>query len=190
MAETISRADRLRIEWALWRLNAQLQDLPSRSRRAVRREMRTNLRASAAELGATAAIERLGSLHQLATGYLEAEYADRPQPRWLIGLCWALAIEVVILCSAFVGQFAFMDGVEAGNAHANGTFVWKGLAFLGVGGNVTYTGGEPTAFGLSLNLWMLVYLVAGFVIGGRLWRLTPAWRSSARRRQEASTPAS
>jgi hypothetical protein len=188
MPETITRADRLRIEWALWRLNAHLQDLPARTRRAVRRELRANLRGSAAELGAAAAIERLGNLHKLAIGYLEAEYADRPQPRWLIGLCWALAVELVILCSAFVGQFAFMDGVEAGNAHPNGTFVWNGLAFLGVGGDVTYTGGEPTSFGLSLNLWMLVYPLAAFVIGGRLWRLAPAWRRSARRRQDASTP--
>jgi hypothetical protein len=175
--------DRLRIERALWTLDTHVQSLPGSSRRAIRRELRTNLRASATDVGVAEAIRQLGSLHQLASGYLDAEYEGRPRPRVLKAALWTVAVGTIILWSTFVGHSAFVDGMEAANPHPNGTFTWDGMEVLGVGGDVSYADGHLRSFGLSFNLWMLLYLVAAFLIGGRFWRLVPRWwrrRSRAR----------
>jgi hypothetical protein len=177
--------DRLRIERVLWTLDVQLQSLPTRSRRAIRREMRTNLRASAAELGTREAIQRLGNVHRLALEYLDAEYADRPRPRWLMAGFWAVTVEILILWSAILSQWAFVDGIEAGNPHPDGRFSWNGLAVLGVSGDANYTDGQLNSFGLSLDLWALVYLLAALLIGGRLWRLIPLRRQVRRDRRRS-----
>src|SRR5690606_2763511 len=112
MAQTLTRLDRLRIEWTVWTLDTLVQSLPGRTRKAIRREMRTNLRAAATEVGAAQAVARLGSLRRLAADYLEAEYGqDGPRPRWLRGVFWALAVEAVLLGFTHVGLTAFSAGV-------------------------------------------------------------------------------
>lgn len=175
-----------RTERALWTLDAHLASLPGRSSRAIRREIRTNLRASAAEVGAAEAIRRLGSLHHVASEYLDAEYEGRPRPRVLKAVFWTLAVEGIILWSLFTGHAAFMAGVEAANPSPDGTFTWNGLAALGGEGDVSYTDGQVESFSYGLNQWVLLYLLAAFLIGGRLWRYVPRWwhrRSQAREAQ-------
>jgi hypothetical protein len=56
MTHTVSWTDRLRLERAVWTLDARLQDLPRRSRVAKRRELRNNLSDAAADVGATEAL--------------------------------------------------------------------------------------------------------------------------------------
>jgi hypothetical protein len=168
--------DRLRIERAIWTLDALVQSLPGRSRRAIRREMRANLRAAGAEVGGREAVRRLGSLRRVAIGYLEAEYGEgRPRPHWLKAMFWVLAVEAVVLMVTFVGHSAFMSGVEAADRHPDGTYVWHGLGWLGVAGDVSYSGGKVEGSSFDFSGMVLVYLLAAAVLGGRLWRLLPAW---------------
>jgi hypothetical protein len=187
MPTTIAWIDRLRIERAVWAVDAWAQSMSGRSRRALRRELRTNLRASASEVGAAEAIRRLGDLRLLAEGYLDAEYAGGRRPRLRKAVFWTLAVQVVILWSAFVGHAAFVDGVEMVDPRPDGTFGWDGLKVLGIGTEVGYTDGQVRSFGLSANLWTLLLLLVAFLTGGRYWRALP--RRRRRPIPDPTTPA-
>jgi hypothetical protein len=182
MQTTPSWLDRLRIERAVWTLDAYVQNLPGRSRRAIRREIRTNLRAATAEVGSAQAIRQLGNLRRLAADYVDAEYGDGPRPHWGKAVFWAFAVEAVILGLLLAGHSAYIAGVEAANPRPEGTYTWDGLSALGVGGTVNYEDGEFAGAGIWLNQWFLCYLFAAMVLGGRLWRLPGAWWRSRRRK--------
>jgi hypothetical protein len=177
MSNTLTLVDRLRIKRVVWTVDFLVSDLPTRSQRAVRRELRGNLRAAAAEAGASEAVRRLGSIRRLAAGYLDAEYGeDGLRPRWLSGLAWAIAVEALFLGITFAGYSAFTDGVLAVNRHASGTYAWSGLGFWGPGGTATLVDGRFRSGSLMFPVVTLLYLAAGFVLGSRLWRLRPPWR--------------
>jgi hypothetical protein len=179
--------DRLRIERAVWTLDALVQDLPGQSRKAIRREMRANLRAAAVDVGAAQAVRSLGNLRRLAVGYLDAEYGeDRPRPHWRKATFWVLAVEITLLLLAFAGHSSFVAGVEAADPRPDGTYTWDGLTFLGVEGDVTYEAGTVSSFSITLSLVMLLYLLAALVLGGRLWRLPGAWWRRRQRDRSAA----
>lgn len=90
-------ADRLRIRLAVWMLGCRLQDLPSRRRRAVLRELQANLTAAGSECGASEALRRLGSRRELAEAYLQVEYGEHePRPSLPKALFWAIVIECAL----------------------------------------------------------------------------------------------
>ena len=172
--------DRLRIDRTVWTLDAYVQSLPGRNRKAIRQELRANLIAAAADGGTRAAIRRLGPVRRLAVHYLENEYGDRARPRWLRGTLWAVAVGLAILFLAFVGHAGFLAGIEAADAHPEGAYPWRGLTLLGVSGRATYVDDRLSASGLSFSLWNVVYPLAALILGGRLWRLPGAWWRSRR----------
>lgn len=190
MAETLTHLDQLRIEWTVWSLDTLVQSLPGRARKAIREEMRANLRAAAQEVGAAQAVDRLGSLRGLAADYLEAEYGQSgPRPRLLNGVFWVLAVQAVLLGLTSAGFDSFVAGVEAGNPHPSGTYTWSGLPLFGIGGGITYDSqGAETGVHFTFALWALIYLLAAFVLGGRLWRLPAAWWRTRRRSRPGETP--
>jgi hypothetical protein len=187
MDTTLSWLDRLRIERAIWTLDAHVQNLPGRSRKAIRREIRANLRAATAEVGSAQAIRQLGNLRRLAADYLDAEYGDGSRPHWGKAVFWVLAVEAVLLGLLLAGLSAFIAGVEAANPAPSGTYNWDGLSALGIGGTVSYEDGAFAGISLGFTQWFLCYLLAAVVLGGRLWRLPRAWWRS-RRRQRLSDP--
>jgi hypothetical protein len=177
MPNTLTLVDRLRIERVVWTVDFLVSDLPRRSQRAVRRDLRANLRAAAAEAGTSEAVRRLGSLRRLAAGYLDAEYGEEgPRPRWLKGLAWGIAVEMFVLGIASVSLQAFIDGVLAADRHASGTYTWSGLGLWGPGGSATLVDGRPRTFTLTFSVLILLYLAAAYVLGSRLWRLRRPWR--------------
>jgi hypothetical protein len=176
MSNTLTPVDRLRIERVVWTVDLLVQDLPRRSRRAVRRELRDNLRAAAAEAGAAQAVRGLGSLRRLAADYLDAEYGEGGRrPRWLNGLAWAVVVEVLVLGIMFAGWSAFIDGIVAANPHAAGTYNWGGLGVWGLGETVTMAHGHVQSAVLTFSAAILLWYAAAFVLGARLWRLLPPW---------------
>src|SRR4051794_40631272 len=114
MTRTLTMFDRLRIEYAVWRLDGLLWDLPWRSRVAKRREARANLHAAATDVGTTEALRRLGGVRRLAAESLAADYGDWDRgPAWTTGLaCTAL---VYLGSNVLVenGRSAFTAGVLA-----------------------------------------------------------------------------
>lgn len=177
MPTKLTWTDLLRIERAVWKVDTYVQALPGRSRRAIRRELRMNLRESAREMGAGEAIRRLGDLRRLSTGYLDAEYGDGgPRPQILTGVSWMVALSVVIVVATIVGFDSFMDGLEAGHPEP-GTYTWQSAAWLGLDGEVTYDDQGFAGFRLSLSLLYALYFIAAFLLGSRLWRaIRPWWR--------------
>jgi hypothetical protein len=174
-----SLVDRLRIERALWTLDTLLQDLPGRRRKAIRRELRADLWASAVETGGAEAIRQLGSLRRLAIEYLDAEYGGGKRPRWVTGLAWGVGMEILFSTAIIARTTGFMDGLEAGRP-GDGTYSVRPLGGWGPIFEVTYVdGGQFGGFLLDLAPalvpWFLVVSVA-FLVGARSWRALPAWR--------------
>ena len=184
MAYTPNWLDRLRIERVVWTLDTLLTILPGPRRRAIRGEMRANLRAASAEVGTAEAIRRLGDLRRLAIEYTEAHYGEqRPRPNLRGLLVWSQLAALALVVVVFVGLESFIDGVEAAGA-APGIHEWTTLSPF-VWGEVEYDAAgrfRGFEFGTSV-VFLLVYVLAAVVLGGRLWRLV-LWRP--RQRQRAS----
>jgi hypothetical protein len=175
--------DRLRIERAVWRLDWLAQDLPGRTRRSMRRDLRANLRAAAADVGAAQAIRNLGSLHQVAADYIAAEYGDRgPRPTTMRGIGWAFLTEAIILGIVTVAFIAFYQGVTAAAAQA-GTYRFDTLTVLGFEVGVTTFEDDRLQLELAIYPWLLAYPLAALMLGGRWWRYVPAWWRSRGRPQ-------
>src|ERR1017187_10833038 len=83
MTETLNWTDRMRVERAVWTLDTYLQNLPRKSRLSKRRELRVNLRAASADVGAHEALRRLGNIRTMAAEYVVAEYGG-PGPSWIV----------------------------------------------------------------------------------------------------------
>lgn len=185
MTSTLSWLDRLRIERAVWALDQRLYDLPTKSRVAKRREVRANLLGAANDIGAGAALSRLGSSRELAAEYRSAEFGDGPRPLWYAAGFFLLTGQLIFTSILSEAAFAFRDGILAVNAHATGTFTWPGIDFLQSRVTYTFVDGKATSVGgawtpLAWALW-----IVAFVLIGRLWRVVPL-----RRRRRAGEAAS
>jgi hypothetical protein len=161
----LTQRDRIARERYLLRFSWAMQDYPRSGR--LTRELRSEITATAAEVGMARAVEGLGHPRLLAEGYI-AELPRRV-PRWGTGAVWGtLAVSALVWLSL---------------AYAAGTL--DTLAALG-GGTV-----EHTAFGatttyvstadeVSVSSWatwqlLVVYLVVflvPYLLGARVWR---AW---------------
>jgi hypothetical protein len=175
--------DRLRIERAVWTVDAYISILPMRRQREIRRELRANLRASAAQVGAKAAIRNLGSLRRLSYEYLSAEYRGRPWPTPLKGLGWAVVVEVLLVLAWTLTLSAFHDGLAATNPEPGRYTVERPL--IGFVSEVTVdSAGDLTevAFLVSIPV-ALAWVLVAFVVGSRLWRVIPRWRDRLRERR-------
>jgi hypothetical protein len=171
--------DRLRIERAVQMVDLWLGDLPRARRRAVRKELRADLLASAEEVGPREAVHRLGPLRRMAAGYLDAEFGDvGPRPNWIRGMVWAVAVELGLLVAMFAGMNGYSTALDA--AKASGTYVWSPLGPLGPLYTETRSLGQFDGFALQLGpgvvLAFLGVMVLVFVVGGRTWRAVPVLR--------------
>jgi hypothetical protein len=179
--------DRLRIERAVWTLNAHLDNLPDRAKRSRRRETRANLYAAAADVGAAEAVRGRGNLRRLAAEYLTAEYGETgPRPSYGGAVVGVLVVQVA--ASAFLqgGTSAFVAGVLAAAPDATGTFQWSGIPYLTDPVTLTIVDGEQRTFGAAFTPLFHILWLSAFVVGGRLWRLLPVWRRW--RARDAATP--
>lgn len=125
----LSFMDRARIEWALLRIDYQLDArVPRTQRRQILAELRSNLVEAARAAGAKAAVRQLGDLNELAKSYL-----DVYRGRWdfragsLAAVVTYAAIQVIGL-AVFVG---FSSGVLAGGGHGASYSFWGGVGPFG-----------------------------------------------------------
>ncbi|MEU6541634.1 hypothetical protein [Streptomyces sp. NPDC047000] len=177
MPRTLTTIDRLRIEYAVWRLDGFLHDLPRRSRVAKRREVRVNLHAAAADVGTTDALRQLGGLRRLAAEYLAAEYGDWDQrPTWTTGAVCMLVVQFGSYALIEAGRSAFTAGVLAADPHPRGTYRWAGIPYLSDDATVTFTATGHSSLGGACTPLVYLGMLAAFTAGGRLWRLLPPGR--------------
>ncbi|MEU1408849.1 hypothetical protein ABZ471_42415 [Streptomyces sp. NPDC005728] len=177
MAHTLTAIDRLRIEYAVWRLDSLLHDLRWRSRVAKRREVRANLHAAAADVGTTEALRQLGGVRRLAAEYLAAEYGDwGRRPTWTTGAVCMLVVQFGSYALIEAGRSAFTAGVLAAHPQPQGTYHWAGIPYLSDDATVTFTGAGHSSLGGAYTPLVYLGMLAAFVAGGRLWRLLPPGR--------------
>lgn len=172
-----TRTDRLRIEHTVWRVDSRLQDLPRRSRTAVRRELRANLRLASSDVGSRRAVHQLGDLRTLAAGYLTAEYGDTTRrPSWWAAAGWLALTQAVALLLGHAATTAFTAGATAAQPHLTATLHWPGVRLLLGAATFTFTDGRSTSVGGAWTPSVYLVMLGGAVVAGRLWRLSPLLR--------------
>jgi len=187
MPHSVSTIDRLRIERVVWQLDQRLYDLPRATRIADRREVRENLLTAAGDVGTTAALQRLGDRRQLAAGYLEGEFGSGPRPSWTAAAVFLLTTQLLFTALLNEAAQAFTKGIMAADAHATGTFTWRGIAYLQDTVTVTMRDGVGDHLGGAWTPLAYVLWIAGTICVGRLWRIIPVWRTRRAHRAATST---
>lgn len=162
--------DRFRIENAVQTYDfwLELRGMRSRRRKEARRELRTNLRDAAADVGVTQALFNIGSPKELA-------YAMTPEatqrPRWSLGAMWASLAFVVVVFGLMYTASTFTSGVDAsgvvGQQVTGFVFPWFGVDFM--------ARIEPNRGGLAVGAGKAQWYVLGlpllaFVLAARPWR--------------------
>lgn len=161
----LSTADALRWDWYLIRFSWGMQDYPRKEYRRIKRELRAETRAAAADVGMRQALRGLGHPRILAEGYI-AEYGKR-LPRYTTGAV-AAGLAVGLILYLFVAySLGALDAIES----------------MGGGSVTRYPFGSETVFTSTAEEisvasvgspgWLLVYgtaAVVAFVLGSRLWR--------------------
>lgn len=180
MRNNVTWIDRLRFERVVWELDQRLYDLPRRSRIAKRREVRENLRAAAADVGAPDALRNLGNARQLAAEYRSAEFDDQPRPSWLAAGLYLFTGQLVLTALLAEAATSFSDGIAAANPHATGTFTWSGIGYLQDKVTYTFTDGHSTWVGGAWTPVAWAVWAVSTVAVGRLWRVIPIWRERRR----------
>ena len=162
--------DWIRIENAIQTYDfwLELRGTRGKQRKAMRRELRTNLKDAAADVGVTQALFNIGSPKQLA--YEMTPEAQR-RPRWSMGGLWATVVFGLVLFACLFTAVAFVAGVEAsgvtGRTVHGFVFPWFG---------VDYSARiEPDGRGLSTGaenvlLYFLGLPLLTFLLVSRPWR--------------------
>jgi hypothetical protein len=176
MTETLTWTDRMRIERAVWTLDTYLQNLPRKSRVSKRRELRVNLRAASADVGADEALRRLGNLRTIAAEYVVAEFGG-PAPSLTVAMwCVMLPAFALMFWLSNARIDAFRSGAIAANPHLTGVFHMTGIAYVLTNDTLTFANGKMTEVGGTLLPLVYVCIVALTVLAGRLWRAIPILR--------------
>lgn len=153
----MSFRDRLRIEWAVFRVDYALDGrVPRKRRRQIREELKSNVLEAAKTVGAKKAVSQLGDLHALATSYLELY-----RGRWDFqeGSWWAVITYALIDVVSLAVSFAFNTGVLASGGHAASYEFWSGFGpFAGTASQNSYSM-------VILSPAHLVLMALAFVVG-------------------------
>lgn len=166
----MSIVDLVRIESAINRYDfwLELRGTRGRDRRAMRRELRDNLKAAATDVGTTRALFGIGSPKELA-------YAATPRsasrPRWSMGLLWAVVAFGLAGIGLVSTAVVFAQGVDAsgttGTDVTSGIFPWFGTTFHARAA----ADGAGLSFGFDSPLALLLVPLLVFVSAAAPWRL-------------------
>ena len=156
----------LRFSWAL-------QDHPKDKQ--IVRELRTELTATAAEVGMRAAVADLGHPRVLADAYLNE--LGRPVPRWATGAVWgALAVGAVAYLAVAYG----IGTLDTIGQMGGGT-----LERVFLGATTTFTNDDGAVSVSSTLTWQVLVFYAAvftvpFLLGARVWRVWAGSPATAR----------
>jgi hypothetical protein len=175
MPRSVTVVDRLRIEWTVWSLDQRLYELPRRARIARRRELRANLLEATPDMGAGAAIGRLGDQRRLAEDYLDAELGVGPRPSWLAATLVLTTFPLFFVSVSHDVAESFRHGIVAIDPTATGTFSTDGIGGLQSGITYDLVGGEGTYTGGAMTPLCWALLLGVTVLVGRLWVIPRAW---------------
>ena len=174
---TLSIRDTLRREVYLTRFSWAVQDFPKYVR--LKRDLRTELTATASEVGMRQTIADLGSPRVLADGYL-AEL-DHAVPRWTTGTTAAAITFAAVVALGLAYSLGTLNTLEqTGGGTTTVTFL---------GATTTYSFTDAAISQTSVLSWQLLVFFAlalgiPLVLGSRAWRL---WSRAPRARTAEPT---
>lgn len=158
--------DRLRWDWFFIRFSWHMQDYPGREYRRIRRELRAEITAAAADVGMVAALRDLGHPRVLAERY-KAELPTR-LPRYATG---AVAAGLTVGALMYLHLAYTLGVIDTLESVGGGSFT---SAPFGTATTVNVSG---SGFDITLTSTATTWLVAlgiglvAFVLGSRLWRV-------------------
>jgi hypothetical protein len=161
--------DRLRRNWYMTKIDFLAQDVPGGYRRAMRRELRSDLAAAAADVGMSQAVRDLGPASVLAHQLKLAEGRKLPH-------VWTGVITFTIILYAWAGMImATMYAlIEAAIQLGGDRVVTVHASWLGT--NVAVTNGPHLLSGQVVpSGFTLAVLIAVPLLAARAWRYRPAW---------------
>ncbi len=165
MAET--RSDWLRIERAVERVDYRLQHLPRRSRIAVRRELRENVRLASVDVGSRLAVQQLGDLGHPGGRLPHRGVRGGDAPASLSAAAmWVALVEGAALILSYAATAAFAAGARATNPHLTGTLHWSGVHYLVGDATFTFIDGRSNSVGGAWTPAVYVLMSGGAVIAG------------------------
>lgn len=160
--------DQARREWYITKVDFLTQDVPSGYRKGMRRELRFDLGAAAADVGMSQAVRNIGPAAVLAAQLKLAEGRKLPHP-------WTGVITFVILAFSWIGMLmATANALTAAAAQlATDRTVTVHAAWLG--STVSVTHGERLSGGVEFSVVTVATMVIVPLIAARAWRYRPAW---------------
>ena len=170
-----------RLSWKLWR-----RDVPWSRRRAIRRDLRANLKEAAADVGEVEAVRHLGSLEVLADEYAVANARKPGELSVGGGVVWALGalVGIVLLNGRRVTALSEMRNWSDFDPYAYVIGLPGGVDLLRFAGDV------EAGLLLQIEFAQIAYLVLpllAFVLGMRPWRLLSERRSARSSHRGAPT---
>ena len=166
MTDALTPTDRWRRFWYLQNVEVWLEPMAGRRRRAVLRELRSNLGEAAADVGMTRALADLGRPRALAATYLDSEPEGRP--RWAHGAVAAGVVVAVWLYATTFYTFGMLDALRA-----TGTAVPARGSFLGTAVTATADEQELSAAFDGLPWLPLLVTVLVFLLVSQAWKALP-----------------
>lgn len=161
--------DRLRRNWYVTKIDFLAQDVPGGYRRAMRRELRSDLAAAAADVGMSQAVRDLGPASVLAHQLKLAEGRKLPH-------MWTGVITFAIILYAWAGMImATMYAlIEAAIQLGGDRVVTVHASWLGT--KVVVTNGPHLLSGQVVpSGFTLAVVLAVPLLTARAWRYRPAW---------------
>ena len=161
-------SDQARREWYITKVDFLAQDVPGGYRKGMRRELRSDLDAAAADIGMAHAVRDLGSAAVLAQQLKLAEGRKLPHP-------WTGVITFTVILYAWAGMMlATANALTAAAAQlGTGRTVTVHAAWLG--STVSVTHGERLSGGVEFSVLTVAVMVMVPLIAARTWRYRPVW---------------
>lgn len=136
-----------------------LNSVPGRDRRDLRRELKANLREASAAVGSATALKNLGSLRALAS---ETARDGDLRSRWLAG--WVAALSVLaasvvafLIASLYYSEGVIDSGVDGPVSSSLFPFLWSEIAVDASDGGIAWTASPgPVPLAAAAVTWILV----------------------------------
>lgn len=162
MSKHLTSGDRLRRWSYLQDVSLWLDPMSGSQRRAIVRELRTNLAEAAEHDGMRAAIADLGPARVLARAYVDGE--PRRRPMWGVGATVTALVLGLFLYTGLAYAAGLLDalsGVGGGAVAGN---------FLGITLDARVTAGGMWVEASGFSWFIAVVLVVTFLLVSRAWR--------------------
>lgn len=158
--------DKLALDLYLARFSWSMQDYPGKEEKRIRRELRAEILAAAADVGMERALADLGHPYALADGYKATR--DRRLPRWATGAVAAGVAVGMLLYLTIAYAFGALDTLAAlGGGTVTLDVLGTPSTFEASDGGISMTTGLGWE---GLAVYAGVALVA-FLLWSRAWRV-------------------